>query len=83
MRESVVGVKAESKDPDQPIYCLISITKICLFKYIEKFSTKKGKFSEKNSDIFHISAQNTDCGYLLELPLRGSSNEYPQKIYVF
>ena len=22
----------------------------------------------KNSDIFHISAQNIDCGYLLELP---------------
>ena len=27
--------------------------------------------------IFLISAQNTDCGYLLEPPRRGSSNEYP------
>ena len=26
--------------------------------------------------IFHISAQNIDCGYLLEPPRRGSSNEY-------
>ena len=23
---------------------------------------KKWKFSDKNSDIFHISAQNIDCG---------------------
>ena len=38
---------------------------------------KKGNFSDKNSDIFHISAQNIDCGYSLEPPRRGSSNEYP------
>ena len=25
-------------------------------------------FQMKNSDIFHTSAQNIDCGYLLELP---------------
>ena len=29
---------------------------------------KNENFQIKNSDIFHISAQNTDCGYLLELP---------------
>ena len=27
--------------------------------------------------IFHISAQKIDCGYSLEPPLRGGSNEYP------
>ena len=43
---------------------------------------KKGKFSDKNSDIFHISAQNKDCGYSLELPRRGSSNEYPQSMFL-
>ena len=37
---------------------------------------KKGKFSDKNSDIFHIPAQNIDC-YSLEPPRRGGSNEYP------
>ena len=42
--------------------------------------TKNCKFSDKNSDIFHISAQNIDCGYLLELPHWGSSNEYPQSM---
>ena len=35
----------------------------------------------KNSDIFHISAQNIDCGYLLEPPRRGGSNEYPQSMF--
>ena len=38
---------------------------------------KNWKFSAKNSDIFHISAQNIDCWYTLEPPSRGSSNEYP------
>ena len=40
------------------------------------------KFLDKNSDIFHISAQNIDCGYSLELPYRGSSNEYPQSMFL-
>ena len=37
-----------------------------LYKYIENFTTKNLKFSDKISDIFHISAQNIDCGYSLE-----------------
>ena len=40
------------------------------------------KFSDKNSDIFHISAQNIDCGYSLEVPRRGGSNEYPQSMFL-
>ena len=35
----------------------------------------------ENSDIFHISAQNIDCGYSLEPPRRGGSNEYPQSMF--
>ena len=31
---------------------------------------------KKNSEIFHISAQNIDCGYSLEPPRQGGSNEY-------
>ena len=31
--------------------------------------------------IFHISAQNIDCGYPLEPPRRGGSNEYPQSMF--
>ena len=45
-----------------------TITKARLFKYIENFTTKNGKFSDKKFDIFHISAKNVDCGYSLEPP---------------
>ena len=59
-----------------------NITKTRLFKYIENFTTKNWKFSDKNSNIsFYISAQNrVDCGYSLEPPRRGGSNEYPQSM---
>ena len=40
------------------------------------------KFSDENSNIFHISAQNIDCGYSLELPQWGSSNEYPESMFL-
>ena len=39
-------------------------------------------FQTKNSNIFHISAQNIDCGYSLEPPHRGGSNEYPQSMFL-
>ena len=38
-------------------------------------------FQIKNSDILHISAQNIDCGYSLEPPRRGGSNEYSQSMF--
>ena len=60
----------------------ILITKTRLFKCIENFTSKNWKFSDKNSDIFHISAQNIDCGYSLEPPRRGGSSEYPQSMYL-
>ena len=55
-----------------------SIMKTRLFQYIEnwKFQIKK------NSDSFHITAQNIDCGYSLEPPRRGGSNEYPQSMFL-
>ena len=39
-------------------------------------------FQIKNTDSFHTSAQNTDCGYSLEPPRRGGSNEYPQSMFL-
>ena len=47
-----------------------------------KFHLQNRKFSCKTSDIFHISAQNIDCGYSLEPPRRGGSNEYPQSMFL-
>ena len=61
----------------------LHITKTRLFKYIENFTTKeKENFQIKNSDIFHYPAQNIDCGYSLEPPSRGDSNEYPQSMFL-
>ena len=37
---------------------------------------------KKKSNIFHISAQNIDYGHMLELPQWGSSNEYPQSMFL-
>ena len=42
---------------------------------------KTENFQIKISDIFHMSAQNIDCGYSLEPPQWGSSNEYPQSMF--
>ena len=48
-----------------------------------KFNHQKmAIFQVKISDIFHISAQNIDCGYSLEPPRRGGSNEYPQSMFL-
>ena len=43
---------------------------------------KPENFQIKNSDIFYISAQNIDCGYSLEPPQRGNSNEYPPSMFL-
>ena len=45
-------------------------------------TTKKWKFSDLNSDISHTSGQNIDSGYSLEPSRRGSSNEYPQSMFL-
>ena len=50
--------------------------------YGKFYHQKNENFQIKNSDIFHISAQNIDCGYSLEPPRRGGSNEYPQSMFL-
>ena len=59
------------------------ITKTCLFKNILKILPPKKieNFQIKSSDIFLFSAQNIDCGYSLEPPRRGGSNEYLQSMF--
>ena len=48
-----------------------------------KFHLQKLKFFQiKNSDIFHISAQNIDCRYSLEPRRWGGFNEYPQSMFL-
>ena len=57
------------------------ITKTCLYKYTENFTTKNENLQIKKSVNFHISSQNMDCVYSLEPPRRGGSNEYPQSMF--
>ena len=50
--------------------------------YTEIFKVVKNEnFQQKFFDIFLIFAQNIDCGYTLEPPPRGGSNEYPQSMF--
>ena len=54
-----------------------------LIQIYRKFHLQKLKiFREKNSDIFHISDQNIECGYSLEPPCRCGSNEYLQSMFL-
>ena len=78
-----------SKDPHQPGLPVCktrfryALRKHAYSNILKILQSKKGKFSDKkNSDVFHISAQNIDCGYSLEPPRRGGSNEYPQSMFI-
>ena len=42
---------------------------------------KNENFQIKNCNIFYISAQSIDCGYLLKPPCQGGSNGYPQSFW--
>ena len=50
-----------------------SLRKHAYSNILKILQPKTGKFPDKNYDIFHISAQNIDCGYSLEPPRRGGS----------
>ena len=69
-------------------YCLLSFYIRTLhyenmpMQYTVIFKVVKNEnFRWKNFDIFLIFAQNIDCGYKLEPPRRGGSNEYPQSMF--
>ena len=59
-----------------------SLRKHAIQIYWKFYHQKNENFQIKNSDSFHISAQNIDCGYSLEPPRRGGSNEYPQSMFL-
>ena len=53
------------------------------YSNILKFYKQKRKiFRKKNLIFFILFAQNIDCGYSLEPPRRGGSNEYPQSMFL-
>ena len=51
-------------------------------KYTDIFiAIKNENFQQKKIVIFLIFAQNIYCGYTLEPPRQGGSNEYPQSMF--
>ena len=61
---------------------VMSLRKHAYSSILKILPPKNENFQIKSSDIFHISAQNIDCGYSLEPPRRGGSNEYQQSLFV-
>ena len=60
----------------------ITLRKLAYAIYRDFFSAIKiENFISKNSAILNDFAQNIDCGYTLERPRRGGSNEYPQSMF--
>ena len=59
-----------------------SLRKHAYTNIYRKFHLQKLKIFRKKNSIFHISAQNIGCGYSLEPPRRGGSNEYPQSKFL-
>ena len=62
------------------LFYVLTLRKHAYSNILKILSPKKENFQIKNSDIFHIPAQNIDCGYSLEPPRWGGSNEYPQSM---
>ena len=50
-------------------YMYNSLRKHAYSNTLKNLQPKMAIFQIKNSDVFHISAQNIDCGYSLEPPL--------------
>ena len=46
----------------------MTLLKLAYSNILKILPPKNENFQIKNSDIFHVSAQNIDCGYSLEPP---------------
>ena len=58
------------------------ITKTCLFKHTENFTTRNWNFSNKKFWYFSHFCSKHRLWYSLEPPRRGGSNEYPQPMFL-
>ena len=67
--------------PRRFLFCN-SITKTCLFKYIENFTFKNWKFSDKKILCFSYFCSKYRLWYSLERPWWSGSNEYPQSMFL-
>ena len=60
--------KKKNKTFDKRKLLYFSVLRKYAYSNVLKISPPKTEFSDKNSDIFHISAQHIDCGDSLEPP---------------
>ena len=77
----IIGTHADSQDWSVCEW-EVTLRKHAYSNILKISPPKKENFEIKNSDTFHSSAQNIDCGYSLEPPQRGGSNEYPQSMFL-
>ena len=76
---SNTGTQRERKEA---LTCIQKYYENLPMQYTEIFlALKIENFQLKNFVIFLIFAQNINCGYTLEPPRRGGSNEYPQFMF--
>ena len=77
------GLDYVAVSPTKGSSVFLHITKTLPCMYYIDFSivVKIENFLQKIFDIFLIFAQNINCGYTLEPPRRGGSNEYPQSMF--
>ena len=60
----------------------LSLRKHAYSNILKILPSKNENFQIKNFYILHTPVQNIDCGYSLEPPRRGGSNEYPQSMFL-
>ena len=77
-----ISVLSENFQYLHGFYYLNTLRKHAYSNTLKILPPQNENFKIKNSDIFHISAQNIDCGYSIEPPRRGGSNEYPQSMFL-
>ena len=70
----------ESTRSDQ--FLRLPLRKHAYSNILKLLQPKNENFQIKSYDIFHIPVQNIDCGYSLEPPRRGGSNEFPQSMFL-
>ena len=64
--------------------CICLITKICLYNFdpLKPLFLKSKTWVNRGIHFFFLLLiKDINCGYSLELPCRGSSNEYPQSMF--
>ena len=76
------GDHNDRHDPPYMRQCTITKTRLYNFDPLKPhFYIVKVGFTGVHNIIFLFLLKNIDCGYSLEPPRRGGSNEYPQSMF--